>query len=472
MPVSQLPRFTWPRIGAAVRLLSSFGRARQGASAVTLALSLPVVLGAGGFAVDYAAVNSTTNRLQALVDSSALAVAREMTVSTMTAARAQTLSEQYVAANIPANTPYKISVVAALVENSMAVQVSGTQQVATPFGFLEHLAGVTNVSATALARVTASSTPTKLCLLSLGEKIDGGVYMHNGAQISAPGCVIQSNSTKNYAVILDAGSKIRSQLLCAKGGIKNMASMVDASLVTDCPTMTDPLAMKPEPAPAATCTASGLKLKAGLNTLNPGTYCNGVTISKTARVKLNPGVYHFKDGPLLVQNDAEFTGDGVTLMFAGKKAYFRFLDNSLITLTAPTSGATAGMLIWESQLIPGTAAWWNGGCGGNSDDNDDNNGSSCTPPGSTVKAKKTNEHHISSIRARTLTGTIYLKKGLLLIDSAQPIADLSPYTLMVVNKLDLFDGPILTLNSNYAGSSVPVPAGLGTIGATQLRLGM
>jgi Flp pilus assembly protein TadG len=460
------------RIGRLRSIGAAFARAKEGTSAILLALVLPTLAGIAGFSADYSAASSGQQRLQGVVDSAALAIAREMTVTPVDNVRAQALAEQYIAANIPANTPYKIVVAAALAEGNTAVKVNGQQQVATPFGLLERFAGVSIISATALARVTAASAPQKVCMVSLGEKIDGGIYMHNGSVITAPGCVLYSNSTNKDSIILNAGSSLKTSVLCSRGGVKNMASLVDAAIVTDCPSMTDPLATKPEPVMPATCVTGPKKISAGVKTLNPGTYCKGLEIDGTAKVTLNPGVYFFKDGPLRVSQTAELSGNGVTLMFTGKKSYFRFLDKSLIQLTAPSSGPTAGMLLWESQLVPGVAAWWNNGCGGNNSEDDDDNGGACTPPGSYVKAKKTNEHHINSDRARLLTGTIYLKKGLLLIDSTKPIADLSPYTIMVVQKLDLFDGPNLMLNSNYSGSAVPVPAGLGITGATKIRIGM
>ncbi len=84
--------------------------------------------------------------------------------------------------------------------------------------------------------------------------------------------------------------------------------------------------------------------------------------------------------------------------------------------------------------------------------------------------KDTTKHRISANRAYQLTGTIYLPRGLLTIDSTKPIASESEYTIMVVLTLDLFDGPRLVLNSNYKNSIVPVPAGLGPLGASQIRL--
>ncbi|HUN11546.1 MAG TPA: pilus assembly protein [Rhabdaerophilum sp.] len=461
------------RIESALTALGQFTRATHGATAVTLSLAMPVVISAGAFAVDYSSVTSTSSRLQGVIDSAALSVAREMTISPMTATRAQDLAQRHVAANIPANTPYAITVTATLIENNLAVEVRGTQQPYTPFGLLERFANVQTVSAHAVARVTASQSTSKLCMLSLGEKINGGIYLHNGSKITAPGCVVQSNSTSKNAVIINQNSVIKTQLICARGGVKNQSSTVDGSIVQDCPSMNDPLASKAEPTPSLVCAGTKLNYKTGNITLSPGTYCEGLTIDKTAKVTFNPGVYHFKDGPLIVKKDAEITGNGVTFMFRGKDAYFRFLDNSMINITAPASGATAGMLLWEStQFIPGLSAWWNGGCAGTLSDDDDINGTICDPTGSLLtKGKKTNENHINSNRARTLTGTIYLKRSLLLIDSTLPVADLSPYTLLVANKVDLFDGPNLTLNSDYSKTTVPIPPGMTAFGGSQLRLG-
>lgn len=461
------------RIGMALNALRNFTRSSHGTTAVTLSLSLPVVISAGAFAVDYASVTSTANRLQGVIDSAALSVAREMTISSMTGPRAQILAQRFVAANIPANTPYAITVTAALIENNLAVEVRGTQQPYTPFGMLEKFADVQTVSARAVARVTASQSNAKLCLLALGEKNNGGIYLHNGSKITAPGCIMQSNSADKNAVIISQNSVIKSQLICSRGGIKNSSSTVDGPMVQDCPTMNDPLASKPEPAPSLVCAGTKLTYKTGNITLNPGTYCEGLTIDKTAKVTFNPGVYHFKDGPLIVKKEAEIIGNGVTFLFRGKDAYFRFLDNALINLTAPSGGATAGMLLWEStQFLPGIGAWWNGGCGGNTTEDDDDHGTVCDPTGNLViKGKKTNENHINSNRARTLTGTIYLKRSLLLVDSTLPVADLSPFTLLVANKVDLFDGPNLTLNSDFSKTTVPVPPGMTAFGGTQLRLG-
>jgi Flp pilus assembly protein TadG len=466
------------------KLAASFWRAKQGATAILFAVALPALAGIAGIAADYSSASSTRSRLQAVMDSTALTIGREMTISAGTTARVQLLAEQYVAANIPANTPYPIIVTATMAENNLAVRVSGQQQISTPFGLMERLAGVTTVSATALARVNGS-TVAKVCMLSLGETASGGLLMHNGSTISAPDCSMYSNSIDRDAVIVQNGSKIKSSIVCARGGIKNLAGTLETTLVSDCPVLKDPLATKAEPVTNGPCDHNLTLVIFGTKTLNPGTYCNGIIVIGAAKVTMNPGIYVLRDGPFLVAQNAEVTGIGVSLVLTGKFAMLRLHDNSLIKLSAPTSGVAAGMLVWETKTwVPGTNSWKSGGCGtvtpgvkpttSTSKPTVDTGATGCSTLQSYVSKllKKTNEHHINSDRAKVLTGTIYLPRGLLLIDSRQPVADQSPFTVFVVNKLDLYDGPNLVLNANYNSSPVPVPAGLNAaIGGGQVRLG-
>ena len=468
-------------------ILSRFTQAKSGAVSLLLALGLPSVLGVVGIATDYAAVSKSRSQLQGVVDSAALAIVREMTITAVDGAKAQALASAYIGAHISDNPA---SVTATITESGLAVRVKASQKIKTPFGLIAALSGTDTLDVQALARVTASSIQTKLCMLSLGDKINGGLFMHNGSSIVAPECVLHSNSTKKEAVIVQTGSRIKANLLCSRGGVTNTAGILETTTLSDCPVVANPLANKPEPPTNGAC-IKGLPVVyfMGTHTLTPGVYCKGVFIFGLAKVKLTPGIYVFRDGPLVVAGNAELVGTGVSLLLTGKKTMINFHDNALINLTAPTTGPAAGMLIWETKgWVPGKNSWEFGGCGNTPSGSKSNKSTNATSPSSeddddgptgcnTVLAtiqklmKKTNEHHINSDRAQVLTGTIYMPRGMLLIDSRRPVADQSPFTVFVINKLDLFDGPSLMLNANYGASPVPVPAGLGAIGASQVRLG-
>jgi Flp pilus assembly protein TadG len=81
--------------------------------------------------------------------------------------------------------------------------------------------------------------------------------------------------------------------------------------------------------------------------LNPGTFC-GLDISE-GHVKLNPGTYFIKDGPLTVRRRATLSGDGVTIVMSGQDAYFGIMDEARLDIRAPSSGDLAGFALVEDK---------------------------------------------------------------------------------------------------------------------------
>ena len=148
-------------------------------------------------------------------------------------------------------------------------------------------------------------------------------------------------------------------------------------------------------------------------------------INGGAVVTLRDGVYVFRDKPLIVRDGASLIGTAAGLFFTGKNAYFTFEAQSTISLEAPTDGPMAGILIF----------------GGRSQD-------------------ENLVYSILSNDARVLIGTIYLPKGELRVDATSPIADKSAYTAIVADKMRLYGGPHLVLNTNYDETDVPVPDGI------------
>ena len=71
-----------------------------------------------------------------------------------------------------------------------------------------------------------------------------------------------------------------------------------------------------------------------------------------------------------------------------------------------------------------------------------------------------NKHRIQSKNAQKLVGTIYAPTGELSIDGDANVGNLSAYTAIVVEKLVLFGGPHVKLNTNYSDTDVPVPDGI------------
>ena len=69
---------------------------------------------------------------------------------------------------------------------------------------------------------------------------------------------------------------------------------------------------------------------------------------------------------------------------------------------------------------------------------------------------------ISSDAAHQILGTVYIPSATLAVSGTNnQVADQSAWTVVVAKAITLSGSPNLVINANYAGSSVPVPSGIG-----------
>ena len=444
------------------RKLLEFASNRAGGVAMVFALAVPSMIGVTGAAVDYTSISRQKTSLAALTDAAALSVGRQMTQSTMTDAQIQAAAVNFAQSNVDASALTGLTLTAKTSTDRLAVTVAATAGAKSSFGLLELAVGAITLNASATARVGQN---TKLCLLSVAEaksnEIKSGLFVSaektgialmDNSRISAPGCLLHTNVPDRSAFTIGPGAQVTADVLCAVGGVTNTGGMIDAAVVDTCPKVTNPMDGRFYPNLGQNCPSTAYKditLTTGTHTLSPGNYCGNIAISGDAKVRLGSGNFSIQ-GKLVVKGNAEFVGTGVGIYLWGgnasllKAATFAFLENSLIDLTGPETGPMAGVVIWEG--INGAAH-------------------------DVISGYSTgNYHQISTMRAKRLTGTIYLPGGRLRIDAPGKVADQSDYTVMVVNRLDLAAGPNLVLNSDYAKSRIPVPVGLGPIGAKNVRL--
>jgi hypothetical protein len=122
----------------------------------------------------------------------------------------------------------------------------------------------------------------------------------------------------------------------------------------------DPFRFLQPPATPTACDHTNFTVHGEEVTLNPGTYCNGITIMsghrERADVKLNPGTYILAGGGLSVKGSARLRGEGVTF-FLTQGLGFSYgpvsVDTSaVVTLNAPHSGPMEGVLFFQDPAIP------------------------------------------------------------------------------------------------------------------------
>ncbi|GLS68276.1 hypothetical protein GCM10007890_02880 [Methylobacterium tardum] len=441
---------------------------RRGGVALIFGLSATVLIGLVGGGIDYARLSYRRSQLQNAVDVGTLAGGNTLKLASATVESVKGVTEQAVRDNahpLP-DRPFTLTVTVASDKTSVFARAEETVKLA--FGAFVGLRAMT-VSAQARANVVGKM---RLCMLTLDDAAPGAFNLQKRAEVTADGCSLYSNSTNAIGMVGGNSAIAKAQTICSAGGYSGPRANFAPPPQTSCPSLGDPLKDRALPTPG-TCTpipaSANSKGDTSKNlvdqsvTLDPGTYCGGLHITKKANVTLRAGVYVLKDGPLVVDQKGSLTGTDVGLFFTGDQAGLLFDKLSTVSLAAPTTGIMAGLLIAEDRTVgdpvdptaaiisfigallsPLTPA------------------PSPTPqPLGLTRPLRT--YRIISDNARTMLGTIYLPAGRLVIDADKPVADQSAYTVIVAAQLNLYEGPNLYLNANYDGTSVPVPKGVGPL---------
>lgn len=451
---------------AVVRRATLGGRAfagnRRGGVALTFALGSTVLFGLVGGGIDYAHLVTRRSQLQNAVDVGVLTGGNTLKLAASSIASIQGVTEQTIRTNAPPSPdqPFTVTVDVAADKTSVSARIQESVKLAFG-GFLG--IGARTVSVQAKASVVGKM---RLCMLTLDPAAPGAFNLQKSAQVTANGCSLYSNSTNATGMVGGDNAMARADTICSAGGYLGVRANFAPPPQTGCPVIADPLKGRANP-PVGAC--SSLPYPFNLLpltkiqtidkdvTLDPGTYCYGLQIKKKAVVTMRPGIYVFKDGPLIVQDNATLTGVNVGFYFVGDKAGLLFDKKTTVSLTAPTMGDMAGLLMAEQTTVSNPVDPASGLV-------DDVTGLVLPPtPAPLGQTKPMRIYRIISNNARTMLGTIYLPAGRLVIDADKPVADQSAYTVVVAQQVNLYEGPNLYLNANYDATSVPVPKGVGPI---------
>jgi len=386
-----------------------------------------------GGIVDYMSLSNQKQQLQGVADRAAVAAAQELVVAKGTDDRVSSVATTFVNANYTAKAH---ETEAEIIEKGKAVHVTITAAPQTYFpGPIAR--GVSQIKVEATAAISGGGY---VCMIGLDEHAPSTLDMKNKAKVTATNCAIYSNSKNKGSLRLHSLARVKADLVCVAGGVSGATSAVSPNApITDCPPLQDPLRDRPEPKVGLlecdhllTVLVTGLS---GKVTLDPGVYCGGINVTLGGDVTLKPGTYIMNNGTLTVETGGKLQGENVGFYLTGLLSTIQFGPSSTISLTAPKTGDMAGMLFFEDRHrligIP---------------------------------------HRIASDNARKLVGTIYLPNNTLTIDSKDPIADQSDYTVIIAKKFEMKQGPELVLNTDYENSPIPVPDGVGNKSRPMIRL--
>lgn len=407
--------------------------------AMTFALILPVLIVAGGAAIDYSFALMTQTKMKGVADSAALASVRELQL-----ARTDSNRITAIANNVINSLLQGVASTINVDFQAMTVQVVIQKQYTPVFGILSGI----NLQASATAKMSGSMP---LCLLGLDLKAPQTIGLEQSALLTAPGCLVQSNSTSAVGVQSKMDAVMTAGMICSAGGKVQTSNLnYSPAPTTDCPVLADPLSSRVAP-PIGACNYTDTVIDGGYAPRQPGVYCGGLKLTNGASGVLSKGIFIIKDGPLIVDAGASISGTEVGIYLKGSGANLTFDADTTVNLSAPKDGPLAGILIFDDPSgasAPAKAPKSGRGAAGRA-----------------LKTGAPRQHQILSDNARNLLGTIYMPQGEIIIDATKPIADKSAYTVLVVDQLHLYSGPNLVLNSDYSATDVPVPPGVGPYGA-------
>lgn len=404
-------------------LLRAFAHSRDAGVATIFALSVPVIAVLACAAVDLAAVNADRNAMQDVADATALSAAKQLTLAADRSGvvqRAEDFARSQLDGKGGALT-YTVDTAIAQDGSSVTVTLAGVRT--SFFGNLLPPGGwKMGASATA-----APMGKRPLCVLASGSASNDGVEMKNSALITAPGCLLHTNSD----IVVKESAWLQAAATQAVGAA---SGHITPGPLTDAPSISDPFASMNLSPVLGLCTPLDLVYDLGVTLLTPGVHCGNITVGKNATAILLPGEHYFLKGKLTLKENATLKGTDVVLVF-DKDSDFAFQGGAEIHLDGRKTGRFAGFVISTTR-------------------------------------ENTHTFEISSDSARELLGTIYVPNATLRVSGTNSrVADQSAWTVVVARAMTVEGSANLVINANYAGSSVPVPSGVGpSSSATQVYL--
>lgn len=327
-------------------------RDQNGSTMPIFVLCLAALVGLVGFALAFAFDLRTTSRLQQDADTAALAGASAYIMENFSTRETSRLQSAEQAARISADAVAWDTTQAAAVQ----VQKVGTfRQKATVEVNLSsrpenRFASWVGASTDRVRSRTAKAEVTRglpLCVLTLGLVVQG-VEIDGGGTLNAEDCVVWSNAGGLLSMSFSGSGSATAELFCAVGRTYKASNFTATPRPSEnCDSLPDPLESWEAPKPGL-CTSKSPSRVRGHDgetvTLQPATYCNGLTISAD-NVILEPGVYFIKNGALTISSDSQVIGEGVTIVLTGSGATMEMKGQSLVDISSPTSGPLAGLVL-------------------------------------------------------------------------------------------------------------------------------
>jgi len=379
-----------------------FLRDESGQAVVMIALALAVIVGIAALAVDVGQLRYQKRNLQAAADAAALAAGMEIRTcgatpncTAMQAAAQSALTENgLTGSTLIANCGSTPGTGLTIEVNDPPCALGGSDPNAGNNRYAEvvvsqrqqtYFARVLGINSMQIStRAEAERDPHAPCVYSLDPTGAGAISILIGLGIRA-NCGIVDESNNSAALACLVGLLISSPRITVTGGAAGLlcTSTPEPRTGVPVPVPNDPLANLLAPSTAGnacgtstnspyTGSPAAVNILTGLLSpivFNPGVYCGGISITAglLTNITFNPGTYILKSGPasivlgiplghsagglsITLSVASTISGQGVTFYNEGGALSVTvpsIAGLSGFNLSAPTTGAYAGILFWQ-----------------------------------------------------------------------------------------------------------------------------
>jgi hypothetical protein len=206
-----------------------------------------------------------------------------------------------------------------------------------------------------LASNTTVAVSVRESIYLLNSAASGALTVSGNATINTAG-LLQVDSNSSTAVQASGYANVTASSILVVGGVHTTDHAVfHPTPVTGSPYVADPFAALAAPTGGTNRGSVNLSGNSTL-TINPGTYSQ-ISVSGNAVLTMTPGVYVIAGGGLTISVNGRVTGNGVIIYNAGSNypgsggsfGAITMSGSSTLTLTAASTGAYAGICVFQSR---------------------------------------------------------------------------------------------------------------------------
>jgi len=216
----------------------------------------------------------------------------------------------------------------------------------------------------AIATAGAISSPGGAsCIYVLDPHAADAFLAGNGAVVQI-GCGVYVNSNNSSAAMyVTGGASVQAPTISVVGGFKkDNGGTTSVVPTTGAASVPDPFANLPSPTPAGSCQSGNFTAwQPKPYTPAPGTYC-GFSVGNGMSLQMSAGTYIINGGTFSIQGGSTVTSTGGVLIYLTGGATVNIANGASVTLSAQSSGTYQGVLFYQdrSMASPGSSLFAGG----------------------------------------------------------------------------------------------------------------